>query len=118
MEPLGCPPEVQLLGNRDEIGQLPQFHSADGTGASSEGVALTDRPRLPVFGKKSWIKNEYRRTRGVRCLVAFGSVRVAKAVSLVANLRRILPFETRRLSAGVRERTEADGATDIDRDSR
>jgi hypothetical protein len=25
------PTEMQLLGNRDEVGQLPEFHTVDGT---------------------------------------------------------------------------------------
>ena len=32
MKPLCRSPEMQFLGNGDEVGQLPEFHAADGTG--------------------------------------------------------------------------------------
>ncbi len=32
VEPLCSPTEMQLLGNGDEVGQLPKFHAIDGTG--------------------------------------------------------------------------------------
>ena len=31
VQPLGGPTEMQFLGHGDEVGQLPQFHPADGT---------------------------------------------------------------------------------------
>jgi hypothetical protein len=31
MKPFCCPTEMQLLGNGDEVRQLPEFHAVDGT---------------------------------------------------------------------------------------
>jgi hypothetical protein len=31
VDPLGGPPEMQFLGNGDEVGQLPEFHAPDGS---------------------------------------------------------------------------------------
>jgi hypothetical protein len=45
---------MQFLGNRDEVAQLSEFHAID-------PIAHTgDRPRLTLFGYKSWTHDEHK----------------------------------------------------------
>jgi hypothetical protein len=51
VKPLRGPTEMQFLGNGDEVGQLPELHAVDGR-------AVGERRGLPVFGQKSWTRDE------------------------------------------------------------
>jgi len=53
-KPLRGPTEMQFLGNRDEVAQLSEFNAIDPIAHTS------DRPRLTLFGYKSWTHDEHK----------------------------------------------------------